>query len=86
MDPLRNLCWISYGRLLYTWRLLVFEINSSFSIFWHIFIFQQNQIILSRLSSRGDENYQSLHRIRKRSLEGLKKSDDPELCLSEGST
>jgi hypothetical protein len=25
MDPLRNNCWLSYGRPLYIWKLLFFE-------------------------------------------------------------
>jgi hypothetical protein len=75
------------GVHLYTGRLLIFEIISSLHFLTHFRIQQIESKSLSRQGFRRDENYlrrssQSFHRIRGRSLEGLKKSGDQRSCVS----
>jgi hypothetical protein len=87
MDPLRNNCWFNYGCPLCIERLLVFEIILH-SLFSDTFLFPNKIQLFSQYSVPIEtknclpRSSQSLHRIRERSLEGLKDFGDQQGCVS----
>jgi hypothetical protein len=87
MDLLRNNCWLSYERPLFTRRLLVFETIPILHFLAPICFQQIESKSLSRQSFKRDKNCmrrfsQLLHQIRGRSIENLNESGDQRSCVS----